>query len=391
MEEKLSLYVHYPFCKSKCPYCDFNSYPDGNRGSLETGDFLKAYIREITHYREILGPRTVNTVFFGGGTPSLMSIDFTESILSQIGRLFSLEDGLEISLEANPTTLETGKFGEFRALGINRLSIGIQSFSGQNLKFLGRTYSETEALEALDVAQRCFGDSYSIDLIYALPGQNVGQWLEELEKAAILSPNHMSLYQLTIEPGTEFHRRGVRPMDDGEEAEIYRITNEFLEFRDISLYEISNYARPGYRCRHNMNYWNSGQWLGIGAGAHSRLCFGDKLVNGYRERMALENIKNPSQWQKQVLKLGHGLDVSEMLTREEFIEEILLMGLRLRDGLVIDNVRKYLTLGPGGFLELFGKDYEQLAVGNYIEISDKNIRIPLENLRILDSIVKKIL
>ncbi|MDR3078850.1 MAG: radical SAM family heme chaperone HemW [Rickettsiales bacterium] len=387
MREKLSLYVHYPFCRAKCPYCDFNSYPSGSFGDC---DLLEAYLRELSYYSEILAPRTLSTIFFGGGTPSLMSLESMEAILSKIGELFSLDDDLEVTLEANPTTLEIDKFKAFRSLGIGRLSIGIQSLEDQHLEFLGRTYGRREALEAIEVAQSCFGDSYSIDLIYARPEQTLGQWLEELEEALELSPRHLSLYQLTLEPGTEFFRRGIRALDGDRAAEMYQVTNEFMESRGIPLYEISNYAKGGSRCRHNLNYWNSGEWLALGAGAQSRLCLGDEFVGGYRERIALENIKNPLHWRGQVLTSGHGLRTSEKLTREEFIDEALLMGLRLRDGVAMENLEKYLRLDSGSLLELLEGDWRYLAAENYIEVSDRNIRIPLENLRILDSIVGRI-
>ncbi|MDR2777325.1 MAG: radical SAM family heme chaperone HemW [Rickettsiales bacterium] len=388
MGEDISLYVHYPFCGSKCPYCDFNSY---RVGSTDVNSFLEAYTREITHYSEILGNRVVNTVFFGGGTPSLMSANFLGTILNTIDRSFRLVEKAEISLEANPTKFESGKFEEFRSLGVNRLSIGVQSMDNQNLKFLGRSHGRGEILKAIDVAQERFGDRYSIDMIYALPEQRLQKWLKELNEATILSPNHLSLYQLTIEPETEFHRRGVKSLEEEEAAEMYRVTGEFLESRGIHLYEISNYAREGYECHHNLNYWNSGEWLGIGAGAHSRLCFDDRFAGGYRLRSALENIKNPLDWQRSVMKYGHGSRVVDSLSREEFIEEILLMGLRLRSGIALENVKKYLALGSGGILELLAGNYEYLVEKKYIEVSNDGIRVSPEHLRILDSILERIL
>ncbi|MDR1425400.1 MAG: radical SAM family heme chaperone HemW [Rickettsiales bacterium] len=388
MKEDISLYVHYPFCTYKCPYCDFNSYGLGIRG---VDDFFESYLREISHYSEIFGDRTIKTVFFGGGTPSLMSSGSLGGILDRIDEKFRLDRDAEISLEANPTTLETKKFSEFRSLGINRLSVGVQSLNSQQLKFFGKTYGRGEILRALDVVQKCFGENYSIDLIYARPEQNVQQWLEELEEATILSPNHLSLYQLTIEPGTKFYRDGIRALEDNMAAEMYEMTNKFLESRGLHLYEISNYARDGYECRHNLNYWNSGEWLGIGAGAHSRLCFEDIFINKYKERTALENIKNPQKWQQSVANYGHGVETREILAREEFIEEVLLMGLRLGSGLRIDNVKKYLTLGPGGVLDLLGGSYRYLSDSGSIEVSDQGLRVPPEYLRVLDSIVERII
>ncbi|MDR2077958.1 MAG: radical SAM family heme chaperone HemW [Rickettsiales bacterium] len=388
MFRDLSLYIHYPFCLSKCPYCDFNSYRIAN---VDLDEFLKAYLEEIEYYSNILPGRTVNTIFFGGGTPSLMPVNFLEAIMEKIYSRFRVDKDAEISLEANPTSCEINKFREFRLMGINRLSIGVQSLEEKRLKFLGRIHSSSDVLRAIEIARLCFSGSYSIDLIYAVPGQKIEEWLMELKTALELSPGHMSLYQLTIEPGTEFSRKNIETADEYTAAEMYKVTNEFLESRGMYLYEVSNYAASGYRCRHNLNYWNSGEWLGIGAGAHSRLCFQDEFVNGYRPRISVENIKNFTKWWENTMKFGRGCRILKNLSREESIEEMLLMGLRLRDGVLVDNVKKYIELHSGSIVDILNDNYRILAEKKYIEVSGDNVRIPLEHFCILESIVERII
>jgi oxygen-independent coproporphyrinogen-3 oxidase len=389
MTGNLSLYVHYPFCLSKCPYCDFNSYRLS--GDIDLNEFLKAYLREIEYYSNILPDRTIDTIFFGGGTPSLMTLDFLGAILDKIRSAFTISENVEISLEANPMSCEISKFREFRLLGINRLSIGVQSLENRRLKFLGRIHNSAKALKAIEMAQECFGRNYSIDLIYAVPGQTVEEWLRELEEALELSPWHMSLYQLTIEPETDFGRKNFKVANESVAAEMYKMTNELLDSRGICLYEVSNYAADGYRCRHNLNYWQSGEWLAIGAGAHGRLCFQKEFADGYRLRVSIENIENPLEWQKSVLKFGHGCKIRENLSREESIEEMLFMGLRLRDGIEADNVERYVKLSSGNITDILSNNCKTLADKKYIEISNRNIKIPTEHFCVLESLVKRIL
>jgi oxygen-independent coproporphyrinogen-3 oxidase len=358
--------------------------------NIDLGRFLTAYVKEIEYYSGILPNKTVNTIFFGGGTPSLMSIDSIETILNKIYGTFRIDENIEISLEANPASCEINKFREFKLRGINRLSIGIQSLEDKYLEFLGRIHSRSEALKAIEMAQRYFSDSYSIDLIYARTGQTTKEWSRELKEALELSPRHMSLYQLTIEPDTEFGRKKVKTVDESTAAEMYRVTNEFLDSSGLPLYEVSNYAADGHRCRHNLNYWNSGEWLGIGAGAHSRLCLREEFVDGHRPRISVENIKSPIEWQENVIKFGHGSRIWENLSRKESIEEILLMGLRLRDGVEADNVEKYVQLHSGNISDILNSNYRMLLDKKYIEVSSRNVRVPLPHFSILESIVEKI-
>ncbi len=380
----LSIYIHYPFCLSKCPYCDFNSY---KLSSLDEENFLRAYLGELDYYGRFFKDRKIKTIFFGGGTPSLISINFLENIFKKINDIWNIDNNIEISMEANPTTFEINKFKEFKNLGINRLSIGVQSFNDEILKFFGRIHSVEEAKKAIDIASKVFFDKYSIDLIYARPNQKLNDWLKELEEAIRFSPFHISLYQLIVEEGTKFFEDKIEELEENKAAEMYKTTNEFLESNDIFLYEVSNYAKKGYECKHNLNYWNSGEWVGIGAGAHGRLCFNNDFINGYKLRTDIENIKNPIKWQKQVLEKGYGFEIKENLTKDEFIEEILLMGLRMRNGISINNVKKYLKIDD--LREILNKNYKNIE--KYLNISGENISVKLEYFEVLDYIVKNIL
>lgn len=385
--KQISIYIHYPFCVSKCPYCDFNSY---KLKSIDESDFLKAYILEIEYYSKFLKDRSVNTIFFGGGTPSLARTNFIGTILENIYSKFSVDNYAEITMEANPATFDIKKFQEFKAIGINRLSIGIQSLNDKYLKFFGRIHNEIEAIRAIDIAQKFFNDRYSIDLIYARPNQTLKNWLEELKEAIELSPNHISLYQLTIEKGTKFYEDGIKHLNDKKAVKLYNITNDFLESRGIFMYEVSNYAKNGFECKHNLNYWKNGEWIGIGAGAHGRLCFNnDGFYDNYKIRTAIEDIKDPIEWQNKVLKHGNGLCMSEKLDKHEFIEEILIMGLRTREGINLKNIRKYLNIKD--IYEILNKNYISLKNQNYIEVSEKMLRIPIENFCLLDSIIERLI
>ncbi len=382
----ISIYIHYPFCLSKCPYCDFNSYANLK---FDEKDLLNGYITEINYYHELLKDRFVKTIFFGGGTPSLASSNFIEKILNELKKLFEFDKNIEISLEANPSTVESSKFHDFSKIDINRLSIGIQSFNDNKLKFFGRTHNRKEAINAIDIAQKYFDDRYSIDLIYATEKQNVKEWLKELEEAKNLSPNHISLYQLTIENGTKFYSDGVKSADNNLASKLYKSTNNFLEENKINMYEVSNYAKNGHECKHNINYWKSGEWIGIGAGAHGRVCFNNNFTNGYKERTAIENIKNPKVWLESVMKNGNGIKISNVLSKEEFIEEILLMGLRLKDGISLFNINDYIKVNE--IYEILNKNYEQLVKLKFIEISDSVVKVKSNKFCLLDSIIGKLL
>ncbi len=384
-KKPISIYIHYPFCISKCPYCDFNSYVNLN---FDEADLLKGYITEINYYHNLLKNRCINTIFFGGGTPSLASSIFIERILIELEKLFGFDKTIEISLEANPSSIEMAKFRDFSRIGINRLSIGIQSLNDDKLKFFGRTHDRKEAVAAVGIAQKYF-DNYSIDLIYAYEKQNISEWLKELEEAKNLSPNHISLYQLTIENGTKFYSSGVKPADDDLAAKLYKLTNNFLEKNGIIRYEVSNYAKNGYECKHNINYWKNGEWVGIGAGAHGRICFDNSFEDNYKKRTAIENIKNPKIWLENVIKNGNGIKEKSILSREEFIEEVIIMGLRLVDGISLTDVDKYVKISK--ITDIFNKNYEELEKLKFIEISNNRIKVNGNKFYLLDSIVERLL
>ena len=320
------VYVHWPFCLSKCPYCDFNSHV--RREAVDEARFVAAYRREIAHWAALAPGRAVSSVFFGGGTPSLMTPSTVGAILGAIDAAWGIEEGAEITLEANPTSVEAERFAGYRAAGVNRVSLGVQALNDADLRRLGRTHSAAEALAAVRVAAAHF-ERFSFDLIYARPGQTPAAWAAELEEAIGRAAEHLSLYQLTIEPGTWFERLQragtlVVPDEDAARA-LYDLTQEICEARGLPSYEISNHARPGAESRHNLIYWRYGEYAGIGPGAHGRVVAEDS-------RIAAATEKHPETWLGLVESRGHGIVEREILTPEEQADEFLLMGLRLREG-----------------------------------------------------------
>ncbi len=321
----LAIYIHWPFCQSKCPYCDFNSYA---KRSVSEEEYLKAVTTELRYYAEQTGRRPITSIFLGGGTPSLMAPETVAALLSEVASLWPVEPGCEITLEANPSSVEAGRFAGFREAGVNRVSLGVQSFDDAALRFLGRVHTASEARQALDIAARHF-DRVNFDLIYALPGQTPQAWREELAQALHLPPAHLSLYQLTIEPETPFahlHRSGRLQIPAGElSASLYEETQELCDAAGLPAYEVSNHAKPGQESRHNLTYWRYGDYIGVGPGAHGRL-------SARKSKIATAAIRAPGAWAAQVSRLGHGCEeVSELSPREQ-AEEMLLMGLRLSEG-----------------------------------------------------------
>ncbi|MCZ8317166.1 radical SAM family heme chaperone HemW [Phreatobacter sp.] len=321
------IYVHWPFCASKCPYCDFNSHvrhvaPDQAR-------FVAAFRRELGTAARRTPGRTVSSIFLGGGTPSLMEPATVAAVLEAIAGLWTVTRDCEVTLEANPTSVEAERFRGFRAAGVNRVSLGVQALDDADLKSLGRTHSADEALRAVDVARRHF-DRYSFDLIYARPGQTEAAWEAELRRAIGEAAEHLSLYQLTIEPGTMFealHRAGKLAMPDDEMGRVlYDLTQAVCAEAGLPAYEISNHARPGAECRHNLIYWRSGDFVGAGPGAHGRLTLG----NG---RIATATEKHPETWLARVEEQGSGIVSEEHLIQMETADEFLVMGLRLAEGI----------------------------------------------------------
>lgn len=333
--QAFGVYVHWPFCLSKCPYCDFNSHV--RHGGIDQSRYVAAYLREIEAIAARTKGRTVSTIFFGGGTPSLMQPETVSAILDGVGRHWAVAPDVEVTLEANPTSVEAERFRGFRAAGVNRVSLGVQALDDRSLKELGRLHTAEEALKAVAIARSVF-DRYSFDLIYARPGQTPGAWATELRGAIAQAAEHLSLYQLTIEAETPFfalHKSGklVTPDDDTARA-LYDITQEVCNESGLSAYEISNHARPGAESRHNLVYWRGDEYAGIGPGAHGR-------IEEDGRRIATATEKRPESWLMRVEGFGHGLVVDEVLTREERADEYLLMGLRLAEGI---NPQRYETL-----------------------------------------------
>jgi putative oxygen-independent coproporphyrinogen III oxidase len=324
--DDLALYVHWPFCLAKCPYCDFNSHV---RDRIDQTRFARALRRELATEAARLGRRPLKSVFFGGGTPSLMDPSTVAALLDDAARYFDPADDLEITLEANPTSIEAGRLADFRAAGVNRVSIGIQSLDENALRTLGRQHSSAEAVTALALARRLF-PRVSFDLIYARPGQDMADWRAELRTALAIAADHLSLYQLTIEPATQFealHRQGkiVLP-DEDTAAALYDATEEECARAGLLAYEISNYARPGQESRHNLAYWRYLDYAGIGPGAHGRITVDGSLHATRRHRA-------PEPWAERVEQNGHALTADDPIIAEERAREGLLMGLRLTEGI----------------------------------------------------------
>jgi putative oxygen-independent coproporphyrinogen III oxidase len=325
LTEDLALYVHWPFCLAKCPYCDFNSHV---RERIDQTRFASALRRELATEAARLGRRRLTSVFFGGGTPSLMDPSTVGALLDDAAGYFAAADDLEITLEANPTSIEAGRLADYRAAGVNRVSIGIQSLDAAALRTLGRQHSADEAVAALRLARRLF-PRVSFDLIYARPGQDQAQWRAELRAALAIAADHLSLYQLTIEPATPFealHRQGKIVLPDQDTAAaLYDATEEECARAGLLAYEISNYARPGEESRHNLTYWRYRDYAGIGPGAHGRVTVAGLLRATRRHRA-------PEPWAERVEQTGHGLTADLPVAAEERAREALLMGLRLAEG-----------------------------------------------------------
>jgi len=354
-QDGFGVYVHWPFCLSKCPYCDFNSHV--RHTAIDEERYVRAFAAEIAATADRTGPRTVTTIFMGGGTPSLMKPETVAAILDTIGKHWSVAPDVEVTLEANPTSVEATRFRGYRAAGVNRVSLGVQALDDASLKELGRLHTAQEALDAVKIARTAF-ERYSFDLIYARPRQTPAAWRAELLRAIDEAAEHLSLYQLTIEQDTPFaalHAAGKLVIPDDDNARtLYDITQEITEARGLPSYEISNHARAGAECRHNLVYWRYHEYAGVGPGAHGRL-----VVDGQRHATSTE--KRPEAWLMRVEANGHGVTTDETLTRTEQADEYLLMGLRLAEG--IDPQRyaafaghpldpaRIAALGAEGFVE----------------------------------------
>jgi putative oxygen-independent coproporphyrinogen III oxidase len=360
----IALYIHWPFCKAKCPYCDFNSHV---RAQIDDAAWREALLTELRTTAAMLGPRRVTSVFFGGGTPSLMPPETVGVLLNEAHKLWGLEDNCEITLEANPTSSEAQKFIAFKAAGVNRVSVGVQSLVDADLKALGRMHSVAEARAAVSMAASTF-DRYSFDLIYARENQTPQQWEAELREALPMMGDHASLYQLTIEPNTQFHTlyysgRLVIP-DEDKAAEFYEITQNMLGEVGMPAYEVSNHARAGRESRHNLTYWKYNEYAGIGPGSHGRVAPNEVAATptlphlGTPHLVATRTHRAPEEWLKRVTETGHGDHPFEVIDVRTQFEEKLMMGLRLAEGISLEglnrdwlNIPKIKALQSEGLLE----------------------------------------
>ncbi len=370
-----AVYVHWPFCLAKCPYCDFNSHvratpPDEAR-------FVQAFAREIAHRAELTPKRQVRSIFFGGGTPSLMAPRTVGTIIDMIGKAWRIEPNAEITLEANPTSVEAGRFRGYQGAGVNRVSIGVQALNDADLRALGRRHTVAEAIAAVETAKAIF-PRMSFDLIYARVGQSEKDWRAELERAMKLATEHVSLYQLTIEPDTIFERlwragKLALPDDDLGRA-LFDATQEIAEKYGMPAYETSNHARLGAESRHNLVYWRYGDYVGIGPGAHGRVSVG-------RAKRAQATEKHPEMWLAQVESDGHGLINDDPLTQEEQSDEYLLMGLRLREGI---DIHRYEAISGR---RLSRSQIESLEADGFVTESGGRIMVTPMGAPLLDTIV----
>ncbi len=353
------VYLHWPFCAAKCPYCDFNSHVRHQKVDQER--FVRAFAAEIASMRVRTGPREVTSIFIGGGTPSLMEPSTVGAILDEVARNWSVPAGIEITMEANPSSVEAERFCGYRAAGVNRVSLGVQALNEADLRFLGRLHDVSEALHAIRLAREIF-PRLSFDLIYARPGQTPEAWEAELNEAIGHAADHLSLYQLTIEEGTAFHklhaaRKFEMPVPDLA-ADLYQLTQEVTAARGLPAYEVSNHARPGAESRHNLVYWRYGEYVGIGPGAHGRFVEDGTRVVTIAER-------HPETWSELVERQGHGTVDGERLTRDEEADEFLMMGLRLVEGI---DLARFETLSgrtlPARQLSILQEEGLVAPVGN---------------------------
>ncbi|WP_066807855.1 radical SAM family heme chaperone HemW [Sphingomonas asaccharolytica] len=374
MTDPLALYVHWPFCVSKCPYCDFNSHV---RESVDQEIWRDALLADLAHEASALPGRRLGSIFFGGGTPSLMPPATVATVLDAAERAWGFEPGIEITLEANPSSVEAARFADIAAAGVNRVSLGLQALDNKTLAFLGRAHDVTEGLAALDTAQRVF-DRVSFDLIYARPDQGLADWHAELARALSFGTEHLSLYQLTIEPGTRFQTealagRLVLP-DDDRAADLFELTRSLTASAGMPAYEISNHARAGAESRHNLTYWRYLDYAGIGPGAHGR-----------RTGLATQRRRKPENWIDAVRRNGHGTEQEEPLTPRERAVEAMLMGLRLAEGIDLDRIA---TLGERPIDELADLPaIERLVAQGLLEQDGARLRATDAGMPVLNAIL----
>lgn len=382
MSDLFGIYVHWPFCKSKCPYCDFNSHVSD---AIDHAQWRDAYAREIEYTASLTKGRQVTSVFFGGGTPSLMEPETVDVILNNISKYWDVSNDVEITLEANPTSIEASKFEDFKAAGVNRVSIGVQSLKNDDLHFLGREHNADEAIDALKIADQIF-DRFSFDLIYARPDQSVDAWREELKEALKYAKGHLSLYQLTIEQGTPFyvqHARGDFSVPQGElAADLYEATQEIMEAAKMPAYEVSNHAAAGQESLHNLTYWRYEDYVGIGPGAHGRL-----TLDGVKQ--ATRTHRAPDVWLSKAAENNHGYHPFETVDDEGRLAECLMMGLRLREGASIAKLEE--EAGKSIYALFEADKLKALQREGLLTFSNTHIKPTIAGMQRLNSVLRYLL
>lgn len=372
------IYIHWPFCQSKCPYCDFNSHVSKNVNNI---DWKKAYLSELKRYHSETSDRQVDSIFFGGGTPSLMDPNTVSSIVDQIAKLWGVKANVEISLEANPSSVEAQKFLDFRDAGVNRVSIGVQALNDTDLKKLGRLHSVDEALEAISIGRKVFNRT-SFDLIYARQEQTIKDWKTELKLALSFEPDHLSLYQLTIEPNTAFGKlfkngKLLGLPEEDVSSELYHITEEICSSNGLLPYEISNYSKPMHQSIHNKIYWNYGDYIGVGPGAHGR-------ITNSKGRFATQNYSNPEKWLIHAHE-SSGENLRTCISKADQAEEMVMMGLRLNSGI---SKNRYQTLSGKKFNE---KNLTNLINDDLVLVDRGYIKATQNGKAVLNSLILNLL
>ncbi|WP_150290635.1 radical SAM family heme chaperone HemW [Sphingobium estronivorans] len=375
--DPIALYVHWPFCVSKCPYCDFNSHV---RADIDEDGWRDALLDDLAHEAALNGGRPLSSIFFGGGTPSLMPPRIVETLIDAAGRYWRPTSDIEITLEANPSSVEAARFADLATAGVNRVSLGLQALEDEALHFLGRAHDVREGLAALDVAQSVFG-RVNFDLIYARPGQSEADWEAELAQGLSFGTDHLSLYQLTIEPGTRFAtlvaQGKLTPADPDHAATLYEQTQAMTAAAGIPAYEISNHARPGQESRHNLTYWRYGDYAGVGPGAHGR-----------RGGLATLRHKKPENWMKAVTRNGHGLQSEEPLAAEDRAREALLMGLRLAEGVDLGQIARMSGLTVEALVD--GGAVTRLTGHGLVRQRGQRLTVEPAGMLLLDAILPEI-
>lgn len=373
----LALYIHWPFCVSKCPYCDFNSHV---RATIDTDAWRTALLADMANEAGLTPGRRLGSIFFGGGTPSLMPPSIAAALIAGAERHWGFADDIEITLEANPSSVEAARFADLAAAGVNRVSLGLQALDDDALRFLGRAHDVAEGLAALDTAQAVF-DRVTFDLIYARPDQSGTDWEAELARAIGFGTGHLSLYQLTIEPGTRFEtlvRQGAFiPADPDHGATLYELTQAMTEAAGLPAYEISNHARQGQESRHNLTYWRYGDYAGIGPGAHGRRC-----------GMATQRHRKPENWMEAVARNGHGLKSEDALSPHDRATEALLMGLRLREGVDLAAIAGMSGVTRAALVD--GEAVARLSAMGFVMTEGTRLRVLPKGMLLLDAILPQI-